>query len=86
MQKMHAHTSTYIARTMLALMLLLTTLPSWGQYRRRGGLAAGDHYHFGYVSGHVGYSMLTMHAVGVMPAGDVGGGVGFGYEYRNSGL
>lgn len=86
MHKMHAHTSTYIARTMLALMLLLTTLPSWGQYRRRGGLAAGDHYHFGYVSGHVGYSMLTMHAVGVMPAGDVGGGVGFGYEYRNSGL
>ena len=86
MQKMHTHTSMYVARTMLAMLLILTTLPSFGQYRRRGGLADGDHFHFGYVSGHVGYSMLVSHATGVMPSGNVGGGVGVGYEYRNSGL
>ena len=86
MQKKHTHASTCAARIMLVLVLLLTTVPSWGQYRRRGGLAEGDHYHFGYVSGHMGYSMLVSHAMGVMPAGGFGGGVGLGYEYRNSGL
>ena len=75
-----------VAFVMMAM--LLVSQPSWGQYRgrRRGGLAEGDHYHFGYVSGHVGYSILDTHAKGVMPAGNVGGGVGLGYEYRNSGL
>ena len=70
------------------LAVLLVSQPSWGQYRgrRRGGLADGDHYHFGYVSGHVGYSILDSHSKGVMPAGNVAGGFGVGYEYRNSGL
>lgn len=86
MRKMHAHMSTCTARILLAMMMLFTTLPSWGQYRRRGGLAEGDQYHFGYVSGHMGYSMLSMHATGTMPVGSLGGGVGIGYEYRNSGL
>ena len=70
----------------LVAMLLVSSLSAWGQYRRRGGLADGDHYHFGYISGHVGYSILDTHATGVMPMGKVGGGVGLGYEYRNSGL
>ena len=74
------------ARMIMALVMLVITLPGWSQYHRRSALAEGDHYHFGYVSGHVGYSMLTMHATGVMPAGSVGGGFGLGYEYRNSGL
>ena len=70
------------------MAVLLVCQPSWGQYRggRRGGLADGDHYHFGYVSGHVGYSILDTHAQGVMPSGNVAGGFGVGYEYRNSGL
>ena len=70
----------------LVAMLMAGSISAWGQYRRRGGLADGDHYHFGYVSGHVGYSILDTHATGVMPMGKVGGGVGLGYEYRNSGL
>lgn len=78
------------SRTILifALLAALTVaLPSRGQtHRRRGGLLAGDHYHFGYVSGHVGYSILDTRARGVMPVGNLGGGVGVGYEYRNSGL
>ena len=72
---------------MIVLAMLCMSVPAWSQgHRRGGGLAAGDHYHFGYVSGHVGYSILDMRARGVMPVGDLGGGVGIGYEYRNSGL
>ena len=76
-------------KVVFALMaVLLVSQPSWGQYRgrRRGGLADGDHYHFGYISGHVGYSILDSHSKGVMPAGNAAGGFGVGYEYRNSGL
>lgn len=81
----HTQEKSWQMRMLLTLAVLLVTLPSWG-YRRRGGLADGDHYHFGYVSGHVGYSILDTRATGVMPYGKVGGGVGIGYEYRNSGL
>ena len=72
---------------LMAIAVLVVSQPSWGQYRRRrGGLADGDHYHFAYVSGHVGYSILETHAKGVMPSGSAAGGFGIGYEYRNSGL
>lgn len=71
----------------MVIAVLLVSQPSWGQYRRRrGGLADGDHYHFAYVSGHVGYSILDTHSKGVMPSGAAAGGFGIGYEYRNSGL
>ena len=87
MQFARTHKNAWQTKAIFALAMLLITLPSWGQYRRRGGgLADGDHYHFGYVSGHVGYSILDTHATGVLPLGNVGGGVGIGYEYRNSGL
>ena len=76
---------TWRARIMVVLAMSVITLPLWSQ-RSRGGLANGDHYHFGYVSGHVGYSILSSRAAGVMPAGNIGGGFGVGYEYRNSGL
>lgn len=81
-------TNTYMQVThtiILAAALLMLSVPIEAQ-PRRGGLADGDHYHFGYVSGHAGYSILDTHATGVMPGGKVGGGVGVGYEYRNSGL
>jgi hypothetical protein len=67
-------------------MIMVLASPMWSQYRRKSALEEGDHYHFAYVSGMVGYSTLTMHGKGVMPHGGAGGGVGFGYEYRNSGL
>ena len=70
---------TWRARIMVVLAMSVITLPLWSQ-RSRGGLANGDHYHFGYVSGHVGYSILSSRAAGVMPAGNIGGGFGVGYE------
>lgn len=66
-------------------MLTVLVMPADAQ-RRRGGFADGDHYHFGYISGHVGYSLLDTRASGVIPVGNVGGGIGLGYEYRLSGL
>ena len=47
---------------------------------------ATDDYHFGYVSGSVGYSMLQTKIENAVPHGSVGGAVGLGYEFRNSGL
>ena len=46
----------------------------------------GDDFHFGYISGSVGYSMLQTSMPNSMPQGGVGGAVGVGYEFRNSGL
>ena len=46
----------------------------------------GDDYHFGYISGSVGYAMLQTNLPNVMPHGGVGGSIGAGYEFRNSGL
>lgn len=54
--------------------------------RRHSALETGDDYHFIYLSGNVGYSMLQTSIIGAMPLGDVGGGVGLGYEFRNSGF
>lgn len=68
------------------ILVIAMAIPSFAQGGRKRGIIDGDHYHFGYVSGHVGYSILDIHSLGVLPLGNVGGGVGFGYEYRNSGL
>ncbi len=78
----------WVVRVVCFGILMSFVLPSEAQSwrRRRGGLSEGDHYHFGYISGHVGYSLLDTRASGVIPVGNVGGGVGVGYEYRNSGL
>lgn len=46
----------------------------------------GDDYHFGWISGSVGYSMLQTNMTNVHSHGDLGGAVGAGYEFRNSGL
>ena len=83
---LYTRMSTKKQIVLLVILLIAGNISVMGQYRRRGGLADGDHYHFGYISGHVGYSILDTHATGVMPMGKVGGGVGIGYEYRNSGL
>lgn len=67
--------------------MIVSCLPLSAQYRRRGsGGLDGDNYHFGYMSGIIGYSMLDTRAVGVLPIGSLGGGVGVGYEFRNSGF
>ena len=46
----------------------------------------GDDFHFGYISGSVGYSMLQTNIPNSMPEGALGGSIGVGYEFRNSGL
>ena len=73
-------------RMVCVVALVTLSMPMDAQRRRGGGLADGDHFHFAYVSGHVGYSILDTRATGVVPVGNVGYGFGLGYEYRNSGL
>ena len=72
----------------ILLLVLVSCLPVSAQYyhSNSGGGLDGDNYHFGYVSGIIGYSMLDTRAPGVMPVGSLGGGVGLGYEFRNSGF
>lgn len=69
-------------------LVVLLTLPVSGQsFRsRHGAFSGGDDYHFGYISGSVGYSMLQTNIANAMPYGNVGGAVGLGYEFRNSGF
>ena len=77
---------TWMWRMVCVVALVTLSMPMDAQRRRGGGLADGDHFHFAYVSGHVGYSILDTRATGVVPVGNVGYGFGLGYEYRNSGL
>lgn len=71
----------------LVVLLLATAATADAQvWRRRGGGLSGDNYHFGYVSGSVGYSMLQMNTAGAVSKGNLGGSFGLGYEFRNSGF
>lgn len=45
-----------------------------------------DFYHFGYIGGGVGYSMLSTNVKDMHAAGALGGNIGGGYEFRYSGL
>lgn len=67
--------------------VLSAALPAWGQRALRPGQKEQhDNYHFGYVSGSIGYSMLQTGAAGLFPKGGLGGAVGLGYEFRNGGF
>ena len=68
-------------RLLVVMLLLVSTVGTIEAqaWRNRGGGLTGDNYHFGYVSGSVGYSMLQMNAAGAVSKGNVGGSVGLGY-------
>ena len=72
----------------MAVLMMFSSIPMSGQSFRRhvNPFDNGDDYHFGYVSGSVGYSMLQTGISNIVPSGNVGGTVGIGYEFRNSGL
>lgn len=73
-------------KLLISLLLLWAgTVSAQAQYHSRGGLS-GDNYHFGYVSGTVGYSMLHLSSADAVSKGNLGGAVGLGYEFRNSGF
>ena len=55
---------------------------SAASYRR----AANDNYHFVYLSGSAGYSMLQNDIPELTPAGKTGGLIGLGYEFRHNGV
>ena len=75
-------------RTVVLSLVLAFILPLSAQSFRRhhSAFEDGDDFHFGFISGSVGYSMLQTNMPNAMPVGGVGGSVGAGYEFRNSGL
>ena len=76
-------------RQIVAAVIVLTMSMSMsGQSfkRHENPFDSGDDYHFGYVSGSIGYSMLHTSVANAVPVGSAGGAVGIGYEFRNSGL
>lgn len=75
-------------RVMCGLMLVLLCSPIQAQTWRthHSVFEDGDDYHFGFVSGSIGYSMMQTSIPGVVPHGNLGGAIGVGYEFRNSGL
>lgn len=80
---------TAVQRLMLIGLVVLLSAPMsarGGYYGRRGGMDAYGNYHFGYISGTVGYSMLHTNITSALPQGNLGGAAGLGYEFRNSGL
>lgn len=72
----------------ILFLLLIIAFPAYSQYARRYGSynSRGDNYHFGYISGGVGYTSLQSQVPDLVPKGYVGGLVGLGYEFRNRGL
>lgn len=77
-----------VKRVMLLSIAVMICLSASSQSFRRhhNPFEGGDDFHFGYISGSVGYSMLQTRVANAMPYGNVGGTVGLGYEFRNSGL
>lgn len=70
----------------VVMMVLANSAQGQSWKRHHSAFEDGDDFHFGYVSGSVGYSMLQTTIQNAMPEGAVGGAVGLGYEFRNSGL
>ena len=77
-----------IHRWMILCAVVLISLGANAQsFRKHHSIfEGGDDYHFGYISGSVGYSMLHTNTPNAMPYGGLGGAVGLGYEFRNSGF
>ena len=87
---MNHQTSLFSAakKVLLGCIIVLLAAPVSAQVwrTRRSGIAEGDNYHFAYISGSVGYSMLQTIAPNTVTMGQLGGAAGLGYEFRNSGL
>ena len=77
-----------VLRMLLIVVGMILAVSAQGQSwkRHHSAFEDGDDFHFGYISGSVGYSMLQTTIQNAMPEGNVGGAVGLGYEFRNSGL
>lgn len=80
--------SHWLFRAIVMGILAIPIIPLSAQtYKRHHSVFEdGDDFHFAYVSGSVGYSMLQTNIPNTVAEGALGGAVGLGYEFRNSGL
>lgn len=70
----------------LVLVIALTAPAAMAQLHRAKSASHDDNYHFGYVSGGVGYNTLIINDSRVSSTGSVGGMIGIGYEFRLNGF
>ena len=80
--------SGFSKRMMVCFAILIYSVAISAQsFRHRyNPFEGGDDFHFGWIGGSVGYSMLHTTIPTATSHGDVGGSIGVGYEFRNSGL
>lgn len=69
----------------LFISALLSVAPSVNA-AYRSSKPTTDNYHFGYITGGVGYTSLQEEVPDLTPIGGVGGFVGLGYEFRKDGF
>lgn len=87
MIKRKSLSGTVMRILLCAVVFICSEAASAQTFRRHHNpFEGGDDYHFGWISGSVGYSMLQTNMPNAMPHGNLGGAVGIGYEFRNSGL
>ena len=67
-----------------AVVMLAVSANAQTWHRRHSVFEMGDDYHFGYISGSVGYSMLQTNIRNVMPQGGCSCAIFICYEFRNS--
>lgn len=70
-------------RLLWVAVFILSIVSSYAAPYRR---VANDNYHFVYLSGSAGYSMLQNDILELTPTGKAGGLVGLGYEFRHTGF
>ena len=82
------HVSGFMKRILVCFAVLCFSIAIHAQsfQRRYNPFEKGDDFHFGWIGGSVGYSMLHTSVPTVHSNGDLGGSIGAGYEFRNSGL
>ena len=68
------------------MAFLICSISLDAQSRGKRSYSKGENYHFGFVYGVGAYTNLQIDISGTNPAGNFGGSIGAGYEFRNNGF
>lgn len=68
------------------MAFLIYSISLDAQNRGRRSYSKGENYHFGFIYGMGAYTNLQIDISGTNPAGNFGGSIGAGYEFRNNGF
>lgn len=68
------------------MAFLIYSISLDAQSRGKRSYSKGENYHFGFIYGMGAYTNLQIDISGTNPAGNFGGSIGAGYEFRNNGF